>query len=152
MLQGRVRHVAVLFALAACGSDGGSQVDAAISDGARDAPIDAPALVNGCTFAASVDLTAAAASRNIQVQDDFYTPKCPRITVGQAVTWLGDFQDHPLSPGILRGNTVEDQPGTPITLVTTGTSHSVTFAQEGAWAFYCPNHPPGMAGVVYVVP
>jgi plastocyanin len=139
--------------LCACGGDR----DPALPDAAFDAaPVDAPAdasdLVNGCTPAMAVDLTDPGASRSIQISDDFYTPRCLRIAVGQSVTWNGDLDRHPLAPGILRPSMVEVQPGSPIPMVSTGLSAMATFPDAGLWAFYCPLHPPGMAGVVYVDP
>jgi plastocyanin len=37
-------------------------------------------------------------------------------------------------------------------MVSTGFSATASFPEAGAWAFYCPLHPPGMAGVVYAGP
>jgi plastocyanin len=127
-------RLAWLF-LVACGSDA-TQIDAGIDARVVDAPPDAVELVNGCTAAMAVDLTGP-----IQFDDDFYLPRCARIRAGDSVTWTGDFNDHPLA-----------QPGSPITMITTGTSTTIAFPDAGAWAYYCPNHPPGMSGVIYVVP
>jgi plastocyanin len=148
-------YLAVL--LAACGSDPAPPVtDAPIStiDAPIDAAVDAPAplTINGCTAAMAVDLTASGATRTVVITDDVYTPKCAKIQVGQSITWSGNFNDHPLAGGIIRGASVETQPGSPIPSVTNGAMRTVVFSTAGDWAYYCPNHSPGMAGVIYVVP
>lgn len=143
--------------LAACGSDSTPPVtDAPMStiDARIDAAIDAPGplRINGCTAAMAVDLTAPGATRTIVITDDVFTPKCARIRVGQSVTWSGMFSEHPLAPGIIRTGSIETQPGSPIPSVTNGVTRVVAFPTAGDWAFYCPNHTPSMAGVIYVVP
>jgi plastocyanin len=138
-----------------CGSDNAPErVDApsAPQDTIVDSPADAIELLNGCALAMAVDRTAPGADRTIQFPDEYYAPRCTRIRVGQTVTWTGEFGEHPLAPGILRSNMVIEQPGTPIPTISSGSSASVTFDVEGAWAFYCISHPPGMSGVVYVEP
>jgi plastocyanin len=140
-----------LVCLLACGDDSkpAGPIDAAPI---VDAPLDAPPTLNGCTLATAMDLTMPGAARVIAVTDDMYTPNCLRIAAGQSVTWNGDFSNHPLAPGRLVGNQVQAQPGNPITTTNTGTTVSVAFPAAGEWAFYCPNHAPGMAGAIFVVP
>lgn len=139
--------------LGACGGGRDPGLPDASADApAEDAPPDASELVNGCSPAMAVDRTDPGASRTIQISDDFFTPRCLRIAVGQDVTWSGDLSDHPLAPGILRANMVETQPGSPIPRVSSGFTAMASFPSAGAWAFYCPLHPPEMAGVVYVGP
>lgn len=145
--------VSLIGSLVACGDDGGSAPPA---DARQDAPTadampDGPAVMNGCTRAMAVDLSAAGATRTIAVTDDIFTPKCMRIAPGQTVTWQGDLSIHPLAPGIVRSNQIVAQPGHPITTITSsGTMVSYAFGAAGDWAFYCPNHLPGMAGIIYV--
>ena len=148
-----------LFALAvvvtACGDDGSSPIDAPIAiDAAVDAPADAPvARINGCTRAQATDATAAGANRMITLNDnDTYTPPCLRIRAGQTVTWIGDFDAHPLEPGIVVPGDVEPQPGSPIVATSSGSAAQITFAATGEWGFFCPNHLPGMVGAVFVDP
>src|SRR5687768_524481 len=142
-------YLAVL--LAACGDSDPPAIDAPISiDAAIDAP--GPVTINGCTAAMAVDLTAPGATRTVVMTDDIFTPKCTKIQVGQSITWSGNFNDHPLAPGILSAAGLEMQPGSPIPSVTNGVSRTVMFPAAGDWAFYCSNHSPGMAGVIYVVP
>jgi len=151
-----MRAAVLAIALTACGNDSTPQeIDAPTtpSDGGIDAAmIDAPMAVNGCMRAIATDLTAPGATRTIVITDDKYTPRCPRITVGQSVTWNGDFGEHPLAPGIIRGSQLTTQPGSPIQSVTNGTTTTVTFTAAGDWAFYCPQHSPGMSGMIYVDP
>lgn len=117
-------------------------VDAPIVAVDATSPVDAPTRLNGCTRDMAVDRSAADADRTITVQDDFYTPRCMRIAPGQQVTWRGDFEEHPLEPGIIRTPDVEQQPGSPILSTGSGSTATFTFPDAGDWAYYCTAHPP----------
>jgi plastocyanin len=142
----------LLVCLAAC--SGGDSKPAGPMDAPPmvDAPIDGPPLLNGCTLAMATDLSAPGATREIMVLDDVFSPRCVRIAPGQSVTWNGNFSNHPLSPGKIVNNQIMAQPGNPIPMTGTGTTVTVAFPTAAEWAFYCPNHAPGMIGAIFVVP
>ena len=117
-------------------------------------PPDAPAAtVNGCTLAAATDLSAAG-TPTVAFGDLIgfaYSPRCARITPGQAVTFSGTFASHPLVAGIVVGGVPTAQPGGPIATTSTGTTAVFTFPTAGVFPYYCQFHGGGtMNGVVYV--
>jgi plastocyanin len=78
-----------------------------------------------------------------------YDPKCLKVSVGTAVTFMGDFGAHPMSPST-RGTQ-----NSPITRTAAGTSATFTFSTPGQYAYFCEFHGPSdngmfMAGVVWV--
>jgi plastocyanin len=123
--------------------------DAAVVDAPEDEasseaapPSDAAPTVNGCT--AYVDRTADAASRVIAwtytVASD--PARCMRITVGQSVTWNGDFVQH---PRLAQGGDA------PSPIADAGAAPEVAFPAQGTFGFACGNHP-FMTGAIRVAP
>ena len=128
--------------LVGCGSD-------------NNTPVDAPGVtvVNGCTAASAMNLTADSANRTIAFPGLAYTPKCARIRAGQNVTFAGAFGVHPLRAGTVVGTTRNPQSGSPIANTDTGTEKTVTFPTAGTYPYYCNFHfDRGMFGVIYVDP
>ena len=135
--------------------DAPTPIDAPATDAAIDAAaVDASAVdVNGCTLATATDLTAAGTPTVAfgGAAGFVYAPKCARISVGQAVTFSGDFASHPLRAGVVVGGVPQPQPGGPIVSTDTGTTASFTFPAAGVFPYYCNLHGGGgMNGVVYV--
>lgn len=94
--------------------------------------------VNGCS--SFVDRTATAAQRS-QVWDENLRStgeRCMMIRVGQSVSFVGDFDQHPLLP--LGG----DEPN-PV-------AASAVYDVPGTYGYYCPTHPSDMNGAIRVVP
>lgn len=172
--------VSSVLALTACGGDDERippVIDAPVPDAAvidAPTPIDAPAVdateidavaidavsidasafdVNGCTLATATDLSAAG-TPTVAFGGGLgfvYSPKCARITVGQAVTFSGAFASHPLRAGVVVGGVPQPQPGGPIASTDTGTTATFTFPTAGVFPYYCSFHGGGgMNGVVYV--
>jgi plastocyanin len=136
---------AFAFALApaGCGDDGGgSAVDASTIDADPDA-------INGCTRATALDLSAAADDRTIAQVDISYTPRCIRIKKGQSVTWDAEFTFHPMTSG---SPSTGEQPGSPITQTSSGTTVTFNFPDEGVFGFWCEEHGRAMMGAIYVEP
>ncbi|PZR12841.1 MAG: hypothetical protein DI536_14885 [Archangium gephyra] len=78
-----------------------------------------------------------------------YAPKCITIARGQSVTFSGNFNTHPLSPGAF--NADAGSPGNPITRKDTGADDLVVvFPEAGLYPYYCDLHAPTMVGVVQV--
>lgn len=82
-----------------------------------------------------------------------YTPPCVKIKPGRTVRWLGEFEFHPLRPGLVVGAGTQNQPGNPIPVLNAGTNSGlISFPQPGAWGFYCNFHfqTDAMKGAVFV--
>jgi plastocyanin len=82
-----------------------------------------------------------------------YTPPCVKIKPGRTVRWLGEFEFHPLRPGLVVGAGTQNQPGNPIPILNAGTNSGlISFPQPGAWGFYCNFHfqSDAMKGAVFV--
>lgn len=114
-------------------------------------------IFHGCTDANFVDRTAATAERRVgfgstRGSGPFdYLPKCILIAAGQSVSFEGDFNQHPLSPGTSATARNAGSPNNPITRTTSGSSASFTFASAGTYPYFCELHvAAGMAGVVRV--
>lgn len=93
------------------------------------------------------DATAADATRQIKFECCDYVPQCLQIKVGQSVTWVGDFEEHPFVPECgpeKVGLEVKDGKAT------------FTFAKPGVYGYFCETHGEkggkGMAGAIQVVP
>lgn len=131
-------------ALVACKNpqgDGGT--DATTSDATADTGTDAAAVVNGCT--SYLDATTDGALRSLTW--DFgiasSTQRCLTVKAGQSVTFLGDFDFHPLAAS--GGDTPS-----PIQNGANGQA-VVTFANTGTYGYVCVNHG-SMLGAIRVVP
>lgn len=78
-----------------------------------------------------------------------YAPKCLTISVGQSVTFVGNFNTHPLVPGAF--NSDAGSSGNPIERRATGSdAFVVTFDAPGLFPYFCDLHAPTMTGVVQV--
>lgn len=76
---------------------------------------------------------------------------CIIVSQGTAVTWQGNFDDHPL----VGGTSPLMDPGSPITQAgsISGTDDAtITFSATGRFPYFCDVHRTTMLGVVYVVP
>lgn len=131
-------------ALLACKTpqgDGGT--DATTSDATADTGADAAAVVNGCT--SYLDATTNGDLRTLTW--DFgiasSTQRCLTVKAGQNVTFLGDFDFHPLAAS--GGNTPS-----PIQNGANGQA-IVAFANTGTFGYVCVNHGT-MTGAIRVVP
>jgi hypothetical protein len=124
-------------------TDGGSGSDpGAGGEGGSEPPEPpGPPVVNGC--AAYDDRTAPAAGRSVTWDYGISEApeRCVRISLGQSVTWLADFELHPLeiSPFVLGSYDAA------------GDTYTATFTQPGAWGFVCTAHSE-MNGAVWVTP
>lgn len=102
----------------------------------------------GCV--AFTDLSDASALREVRFGRgaDTYEPKCVRIRVGQALTFRGNFDSHPLDPACGAASAITSTSG--------GQLASFTFNTPGTFGYYCSAHGSstgsGMAGAVEVVP
>jgi plastocyanin len=67
--------------------------------------------------------------------------RCLRVSVGQSVTWAGDFEAHPLEISPFASGSSNDA----------GDGYTVTFTQPGAWGFVCTTHTE-MNGGIWVTP
>lgn len=119
---------------------------AAPADGSADAgPVCAPSFA-GCT--SFEDRTADGADRKVSFKDFQYTPKCLRMKVGQTVTFVGDFDRHPLVSACGPSLAMDKRTGSG--------SAGFMLTAPGIYGYYCLDHgnPAGavMAGGIDVVP
>ena len=109
--------------------------------------------VNDCETDAYEDLTSST-SVTITDIDEWTDPHsaCIVVSAGTAVTWQGDFDEHPL----VGGETPTTDTGSPITqAMASGTDDVVvTFntKQGAAYPYFCTTHPTPLLGVIVVVP
>ena len=143
--------VVMLGVLSGCGqvSVSGTDSGAASSDGGAALP----AVFHGCTTEAFVDRRGG--EREIAFGTAMgspalgYSPMCLIISAGQSATFVGNFSVHPLVPGEYRG-TGGTLP-TPIIRRDSGSDNDVvTFQRAGLYPYFCDNHAPTMAGVIWV--
>jgi plastocyanin len=104
---------------------------------------------------AFTDWTAAGNDRTIRFSNYQYTPRCTRISSGQAVTFTGDFVVHPLAQACGPADVLEHR--LPIDAMP-GTEMSVGFTlwQPGLYGYYCLDHGTSdgaaMSGAIVVDP
>jgi len=107
--------------------------------------------VNGCTGDSAMDLTGSTAVTITDI-DAWEVPHsaCIIVSQGTAVTWKGDFDEHPL----VGGTSGLTDPGSPITQAdASGTADvTVTFSAADRYPYFCDVHTATMLGVVYVIP
>jgi len=110
-------------------------------------------LLNGCDPATAADLTAqSSVTVDFQGLSNTYEPPCIRIASGTTVTFVGNFNPHPLEGGkVIQAVTFPD-PTSPFWPTTnTGNMKSFTLTSAGTFPYYCTYHAGGgHAGVVIV--
>ena len=81
-----------------------------------------------------------------------YEPRCVSVSVGDTVTWTGDFGIHPIVGGYIDGMDKVPDTSSPIGGAAAGSMElMVTFTEAGVFPFYCNPHGPfGMNGAVKV--
>lgn len=129
----RSAFILALATLSACGSSSSS-------DNKMIGPC--PSDVNGCTT--FEDHTGGPFT--ITFTDFAYTPRCTKVSVGQPITFSGDFTFHPLSETC--------GPVDAIPRKTSGSTETVTFTTAGTYGFQCDRHHAtnDMVGAIQVVP
>lgn len=107
-------------------------------------------LVNGCDPATAEDHLADATTT--VTQSGFaYAPKCIKITAGSSVKFVSTFTSHPLVGGEVVSGAKAADPGSPITMTSTGTEATFTFPDAGTYGYYCDIHAlSGMVGAIFV--
>ncbi len=102
----------------------------------------------GCPGYANCTNFTAGTSIDFGGGNDRYVPKCLRLTAGQAVTFMGNFNNHPMHQAC---GPVAQALG-----ATSGTNAQFTLTVPGVYGFYCSQHGDstgtGMAGAIEVVP
>jgi plastocyanin len=96
-----------------------------------------------CTAAGNYTTTDT--TINFRVDPNGYDPACVKIPKGGSVTFNGTFSSHPLEPRTTTGGS----PNNPITLMNTGTTHTITFPNAGYFPYHCNIHA-SMIGVIQV--
>ena len=136
--------VAVLsFGLVGCGDDANAnELDQILGGG----------VINGCEGSSADDLRAETAVTITDISAwEVPHSACIIVSQGTAVTWKGDFDEHPLVGGVSPAT----NPTSPITQAgsTSGTADAtITFSATGRFPYFCDTHKNTMLGVVYVVP
>lgn len=83
-----------------------------------------------------------------------YAPRCLRVSAGTEVTFVGEFDHHPLAGGVVVDGVATLDPASPFFPTTsTGSSKPFVLDTPGTYGFYCTIHVEvGMVGAVFVVP
>jgi plastocyanin len=146
------------YALLVAGAVGLTGCGDGYGEGDTPPPTDNPggaASLNGCDEADYADRTDAAMDRRIGFGSALnspafgYSPACITISVGQSVTFVGNFASHPLVPGTVSGGGASAN--NPIQAQRSGSAdYMVSFPTAGSYPYFCDVHKPGMAGVVRV--
>jgi len=140
---GFVVVAALGFGLVGCGDDvNANELDQILGGG----------VINGCEGSSADDETGSTAV-TITNSSAWEVPHsaCIIVSQGTAVTWKGDFDEHPLVGGVSPAT----NPTSPITQAgsTSGTADAtITFSATGRFPYFCDTHKNTMLGVVYVVP
>jgi plastocyanin len=153
---------AFLVILSACGDDGvtasgsGGGATSATTSSTSTGTTTAAGTSTGdpapqpCVLADAVDMTNDG-DVTISSQGIVYTPKCVRVAAGSSVTFLSDFNMHPL-----RGGAVVDEVGTvdpqsPITPQDSGSTVTFVLDEPGEYPYFCSFHASiGMFGTIWV--
>ncbi len=103
-----------------------------------------------CTLAEAEDLTDQTAI-TVTSEGIKYEPRCARVAAGTAVTFVSNFQMHPLRGGeIVDGQGVVD-PASPITPQSSGTEATFVLEDAGEVPYFCAFHASiGMFGTIWV--
>jgi plastocyanin len=85
------------------------------------------------------------------VSGERYDPACLRVRVGAGVRFVGRFDAHPLSPGRLAGDRLEDAVHDVIQPVEQGREATFIMSERGAHGYFCDTHvDSGMLGAIFV--
>jgi len=140
---GFVVVAALSFGLVGCGDDANAnELDQILGGG----------VINGCE-GSSADKRTGLTAVTITDTSAWEVPHsaCIIVSQGTAVTWQGDFDEHPLVGGVSPAT----NPTSPITEAgsTSGSDDAtITFSATGRFPYFCDVHKNTMLGVVYVVP
>ena len=108
--------------------------------------------INGCMGTSARDETGSATVTITDISAwEVPHSACIIVSQGTAVTWQGNFDEHPL----VGGTSPLMDPGSPVTQAgsTSGTDDAtITFSATGVFPYFCDMHATTMLGVVYVVP
>lgn len=136
--------------LIGCGGDDGGGTPPPTTD-----DLGAAAGLNGCDAGEYVDRSEASAERRIGFGSALnspafgYSPACITISAGQSVTFVGNFANHPLVPGVATGGGASAN--NPVQEQRSGSAdYMVSFPTAGFYPYFCDVHKPTMAGVVRV--
>lgn len=136
--------------LIGCGGDDGGDTPPPTTDDLGPA-----AGLNGCDAGDYVDRSETSADRRIGFGTALgspslgYSPACITISAGQSVTFVGNFENHPLVPGANRGGGASAN--NPIQEQRSGSAdYMVSFPSAGFYPYFCDVHKPTMVGVVRV--
>jgi plastocyanin len=156
--------VLAVVLVAACGDDAGSSSGSGGASSASSATTTATATSSSrstgaggddpgpqpCVLAEAEDLTDQP-TLTITSEGVNYEPRCARVAVGTQVTFVSNFQTHPLVGGpIVDGVGVAD-PTSPIALQRSGTEVTYTLDEAGEFPYFCTSHfSIGMFGTIWV--
>ena len=114
----------------------------------------APQVLNGCDRGSATELPADDARVPFGGTFGFaYDPTCVTLGVGAALTFVGNFAQHPLKPGRIEGDTVVVAANNPIHPTSAGSQATFVFNEPGSYGFFCDTHVhEQMLGAVFVGP
>lgn len=154
------RFGVLLTILAACGDDDGSSTGSGGASTTATSSSTGVTKSNGSGGEDSAPQPCTLAEAEDQTNDDTvtitsqgvaYTPRCVRVAAGTSVTFVSDFDAHPL-----RGGEVIDEVGivdqsSPITPQDSGTTVTFVLPDAGEFPYFCSFHASiGMFGTIWV--
>ncbi|NUO52550.1 MAG: hypothetical protein HOV80_27195 [Polyangiaceae bacterium] len=160
-LTGLLYAAAFLVILSACGDDdssssgsGGGSTTATTSSAAGATKASGTGTGDPgpqpCVLADAVDMTADG-DVTISSMGVNYTPKCVRVAAGTSVTFLSDFNMHPLRGGQVVDDVGMVDPQSPITPQDSGSAVTFMLDEPGEYPYFCSFHASiGMFGTIWV--
>jgi plastocyanin len=91
---------------------------------------------------------ASAATANVSITDNQYTPATVTINVGDTVTWTDNGSAHSVTSD--DGTSFDSSPNCPSTCLANGDTFSHTFSSAGSFGYHCRLHGSAMTGTVVV--
>lgn len=137
---------------AACGGEPSS--DSPDTNAVAVPVLDAPQQLNGCDRRTATELPGTSVRLPFGGMFGFaYDPPCVTLAVGTELTFVGNFAQHPLKPGLVDGDTVVVAANNPIQPTSDGSQAAFVFTQPGSYGFFCEAHVhERMLGAVFVGP
>jgi len=100
-----------------------------------------PRSLNGCDRASASELAGASVRLRFGgVLGSAYQTQCVAVSVGTELTFVGNFEQHPLKPGRIVGDEVLVAANNPIRPTSEGSEITFLISNPGTYGFFCDKH------------